>query len=175
MKPYHAAAIALLLAVVSAPALADTEIAFTLPSGVKVKIIEATFDKTLFKVLGCTESSPLCFINGHLPFGVAFGLPETYVKSISVSYRNQSYLLDVSDMYNAWNGRPLEYKGSIRYFGGRCFNTKDCQFRGLFSDGAGSFVAEWRIVNGMPIRTVLTDSDDIISLFMKNIDPPEYD
>jgi hypothetical protein len=171
----HAAALALAFAVVSAPALADTEAAFILPSAVKVKIIEAPFDKKLFKILGCTESGPPCFINGHVPYGVAFGLPETYVKSISVSYRDQSYSLDVSDMYNAWGSRPLQYKDSVRYFGGKCFNAKDCQFRGLFSDGAGSFVAEWRVVNGMPIRTVLTDSNDIVNLFMKNIDPPEYE
>ena len=102
-------------------------------------------------------------------------LPRTYLKSISVSYRNKSYSLDASDMYDAWNGRPLEYKGTVRYFGGKCFSTKDCQFRGLFSDGASSFVAEWRVVNGKPIRTVLTSSGDVVNLFMKNIDPPEYE
>jgi hypothetical protein len=78
-------------------------------------------------------------------------------------------------MYNAWNGRPFEYKGSIPLFRGQVLQYKGLSVSRFLSDGAGSFVAEWRIVNGMPIRTVLTDSDDIISLFMKNIDPPEYD
>src|SRR5271168_566164 len=105
----------------SAPSLADTEATFALPSGVKVKIIEAPFDKKLFKISGCTEDGATCFINGHVSFGVAFGLPTTYPKSISVSYGDQSYALDVSDMYNAWGRRPLEYKGSIRLFGGKCF------------------------------------------------------
>jgi hypothetical protein len=77
-------------------------------------------------------------------------------------------------MYDAWGGRPLEYKGTIRYFGGKCSDQKNCQFRGIFSDGAGSFVAEWRIVGGVPTRTVLSGSDDIVHLFMKNIDPPEF-
>src|SRR5260370_41942717 len=105
-------ALALMLVIASAPVLADTEATFTLPSGVKVKIIEALFDKKVFKISGCTESSTTCFINGHVPFGFDGGLPETYVKSISVSYRHQSYSLDVSDMYNAWVGLPLEYKGT---------------------------------------------------------------
>jgi hypothetical protein len=175
MMIHRAVALALILAVVSAPAFADTEATFTLPSGVKVKIIEAPFYKKFFKISGCTETSGACFINGHVPFGVAFGLPKTYVKSISVSYRNQSYSLDVSDMYDAWGSRPLEYKGSVRYFGGKCFNTKLCQFRGLFSDGAGSFVAEWGVVNGLPIRTVLSGQNDIVNLFMRHIDPPEYE
>jgi hypothetical protein len=174
MTTRRVVALALMLAVVSAPVLADTKATFTLPSGVKVKIIEAPFDKKLFKISGCTESSATCFINGHVPFGFDGGLPGTYVKTISVSYRNQSYSLDASHMYNAWGSRPLEYKGFVRYFGGKCFNTKHCQFRGLFSDGAGSFVAEWQVINGLPTRTVLSDQYDIMDLFTRHIDPPEY-
>jgi hypothetical protein len=47
--------------------------------------------------------------------------------------------------------------------------------RHLFADAAESFVAEWRIINGTFVTTSLSGSDDIISLFMKNIDPPEFD
>jgi hypothetical protein len=156
-------------------AIADTTSTFTLPSGVEVKIIEAPFQKALFKVEGCSEGDLVCRINSHAPAGIAFGLPKTYVKSITVSFQGRSYSLDVSDMYNAWGSRPLEHEGKIRYFGGKCFNSKNCQFRGLFSDAAGTFVAEWRIVNELPIRTVLTDSDDVVNLFTRNIDPPEYE
>jgi len=78
-------------------------------------------------------------------------------------------------MYNTWGNWPLEVKGKIRYFGGKCFNKSNCQFRGLFSDGAGSFVAEWKIVNGVSIRTVPTDSVDVIHLFINHIDPPEFE
>jgi hypothetical protein len=157
-----------------ARSLTDTQATFTLPSGVKVKIVEARFDRKLFRISGCTKGTA-CFIDGRIPFGSYSFLPETYVKSISVLYKGQSYSLDVSDMYDAWRGRPLEYKGVVRYFGGRCTDTKYCQFRGLFSDGASSFVAEWRIADGVPIRTVLSDSGDIVNLFMEHIDPPEYD
>lgn len=157
------------------PALADTTSMFTLPSGVEVKIIEAAFDKSRFKVEGCSDRDSVCRINGHVPVGIAFGLPKTYVKRITVSFKGRSYSLNVSDMYNAWGSRPLEHPGGIRYFGGKCFDTKNCQVRGIFSDAAGTFVAEWRVVNGLPVRTVLTDSNDIVDLFMKNIDPPEFD
>ena len=159
----------------AAVANADTTALFTLPSGVKVQIIEAPFDPSRFKVEGCSGTSEVCRIDGHVPFGTAFGLPRTYVKSIIISFQGHSYSLDVSDMYNAWGSRPLEYKGVIRYFGGKCFDLRNCQFRGLFSDAAASFVAEWGIINGIALRTVLTGSDDVIDLFMKNIDPPEYE
>ncbi len=167
--------IALFLAAAWSSAIADTQAVLTLPSGVSVKITEASFDKELFKVSGCAQSGTTCLINGHIPWGVASGLPRTYLKSIEVSYQNQSYSLEISDMYNAWGGRPLEYKGAIRYFGGKCTGPRNCQFRGLFSDAAGSYVAEWRIVGGLPIRTVLTDSSDVDHLFMQHIDPPEFE
>jgi hypothetical protein len=99
-----------------------------------------------------------------------FGLPSTYVKSITVTVKGRLYSLDVADMYNAWGSRPLEYKGVIRYFGGTCLDSENCRFRGVFSDAAGSFGAEWYIIKGLAIRTVISSSSDIIQLFAKHID-----
>lgn len=159
----------------SSAARADTTSAFMLPSGVKVKVIEATFKKSLFKIEGCAKGDSACRINGHVPFGTSFDLPKTYLKEISILFEGQLHLLDVSNMYNAWGSRPLEYPGKIRYFGGKCSDINNCQFRGLFSDASGSFVAEWRIVGGKSVRTLLTDSNDIVDLFIKHIDPPEFE
>ena len=92
---------------------------------------------------------------------------NTYLKNITASYQGHSYTLDVADMYNAWGNRSLEHPGVIRYFGGRCYDKSNCQFRGIFSDAAGSFVAEWLIVDGLAIRTVLTSSNDVVNLFKK--------
>jgi hypothetical protein len=156
-------------------AIAKQGIAFSLLSGVRVQIVEAPFDKALFKISGCGENDQSCLINGQVPFGTDLGFPNTYTKSITVSYQKQSYSLDVSNMYNAWGNRPLEVKGDVRYFGGKCFYAKNCHFRGLFSDGAGTFVAEWHIVNGTQIRTILTNTNDVVNLFMRHIDPPEYE
>ena len=167
------AIITLIFVTASTFVFADTEATFTLPSGVNVKITEAPFQKKLFKVLGCNNAA--CLINGHVPVGSASELPKTYVKCISAIYQGQSYTLNASDMYNAWGKRPLEVEGAVRYFGGKCLNAKNCQFRGLFSDAAGTFVAEWQIVNGLSSRTVLTDSNDIVNLFMQHIDPPEFE
>lgn len=145
---------------------------FTLPSKVRVKIVESAFGKSSADIVGCTTEDGECRIDGHVPFGIGFGLPKTYVKAITVSYEGRSFNLDSSDMYNAWGDRPFEVKGVIRYFGGSCADPKNCQFRGLFGDGAASFVAEWRVVDGLSVRTVLTDSDDVVALFRRQIDPP---
>jgi hypothetical protein len=153
----------------------DTRSKFTLPSKVEVSIIEEPFYKKKFMVEGCSDKGSICRINGHIPFGVAFGVPKTYVKSIVITFHGKSSALDVSDMYNAWGNRPLEYSDKVRYFGGKCFDVNNCQIRGIFSDAAGSFVAEWLIVDGRAIRTVLTGSSDVVDLFIKHIDPPEFD
>ena len=160
----------------STSALADTTSTFTLPSDVDATIVESVFDKKMFNVEMCPSSGFICRINGRFPYGVDFNVPKTYVKSITISFQGAAYALDVTDMYNAWGDHPLEYyPGAGRYFGGKCFDKKNCQFRGLFSDAAGAFVAEWRIVDAVAIRTVLTLSDDVAHLFGENIDPPEYD
>jgi len=159
----------------SSVVLADTTSTFNLPSGVEVTIVESIFQEEKFDVEGCSTKSSICRINGRFPYGVDLNLPKTYVRSITISFQGTSYALDVTDMYNAWGNRPLEYPGAVRYFGGKCFDKKNCQFRGLFSDAAGSFVAEWLVVDGLAIRTVLTSSNDVVNLFKKNIDPPEFD
>jgi hypothetical protein len=159
------------LILLSGNALADA--AFTLPSGVHVSIVEAKFKKNDFHLSGCEDIDKPCLINGHVPFGPTDNLPKTYVKAITVSYLGHLYSLDVSDMYDAWGSCPLAVRGAVRYFGGSCSTVEICQFRGLFSDGASSYVAEWKIADGIPIRTVLSNSSDIVNLFMQNIDPPE--
>jgi hypothetical protein len=156
-----------------APCNLDAASTFSLPSGVRVTIVEFPFGTDSFRVSGCGSDVQPCLINGRIPFGIAYGLPKTYVKSITVAYRNKSYLLNSSDMFNAWGNRPLAVKGAIRYFGGGCVDSKNCQFRGIFSDGAGTFVAEWRIVDGTEFRDILTDSSDVVDLFMHDIDPPQ--
>ncbi len=172
---------ALVLALAAVAGTGTGDVSFVLPSGVRVRIAEAPFKAGECRVQGCGPEDKACLINGHVPFGTAFGLPQSFVKSIRVEYQGHTYGLDVSDMYDAWGGRPLEakYKGqvAVRYFGGRCSDGSNCHFRGLFSDGAGSFVAEWQIVSGHPVRTVLTDSSDVMHLFTidGNIDgPPDY-
>jgi hypothetical protein len=149
--------------------------AFTLPSGVHVQITEEKFQRNQFKIVGCKNVDKSCLINGHIPFGIMDSLPSTYLKAITVSYLGHSYSLDVANMYDAWDVRPLEFKGSVRYFGGSCSDNQNCRFRGLFSDGAATFVAEWCVVNGSSTRTVLTDSSDVVDLFMRHIDPPDLD
>ena len=145
-----------------------TTASLTLPSGVEITIVEAP-------VTGSYH--PNCRRNGR-PVQFEDYKPRTYVKKITGKYLGQTFTLDSSCMSDAWNGRPLEVPGVIRYFGGSCRILSDglyCALRGIFADGAESFGAEWYLNKGRSIRTVLSGSKDVISLFQSQIDPPEYE
>jgi hypothetical protein len=163
---------AILATMAAAPAA--NVVRFTLPSGVKVEIVEAPFASSGIKAVGCENAVQVCRLGGK-PYGMATGLPKTYVRSIGITYVNATYRLDSADMYDAWGSRPLQKKGGIRYFGGSCSDAKNCVFRGLFGDGASSYVAEWVIFDGVSSRTVLSGDSDLLGLFEKYIDPPVYE
>lgn len=112
--------------------------------------------------------------NGNLVFG-ATRTPKTYVSKIIFNVNNNLYNLENKYMYNAWGNRPLEVPNVIKYFDAHCYDNKNCTIRGIFSDAAGSFVAEWKIINGKSFRTIITDSSDILSMFKNNISPPVFE
>ena len=167
--------IAITILLLSTSVFADGVKVFVLKDGIKISILEVPFDPSSHIVENCDKSQIPCLIDGHFPYGTAFDMPRSQLEELTLSIGNASYKLDTTGMYNAWGKRPLEYKGSIRYLGAHCYNERSCTLRGVFSDAAGSYVAEWKIINGKPHRTVLSSSEDIMYLFMKNIDPPFYE
>ena len=149
-----------------------TSSSLTLPSNVSIRIDEAPFDPGSHNIKGCGGGARSCLIGGRLAFGSADQVPKTYVSSITVSVSGHEYSLDVSQMYDAWGRRTLESNG-MRYFGGSCADALNCTLRGLFSDAAATYAAEWQIAGGVPVRTVLTDSGDVVAAFRQHIDPPK--
>ena len=146
---------------------ADQTYNFVLPSKVKITIVEAPYEKRPASACPGSNSEPKA---GDYR-------PKTYVKSISALFQGQTIRFDVTCMTDAWNGRPLQHEGVVRYFGGWCdlYDKKPyCAFRGVFSDGGESFVAEWYANGNVAKRTVFSRSSDVINLFMKNVDPPKY-
>jgi len=133
---------------------------FVLPSGIQVRIVEAS----------CEGAGTVCQTRGKIAAGVFLGeSPLTYLKEITITNKGKTYRLDTSGMFNAWGNRPLEYPGVIRYFGGYC-DERTCVVRGIFADAALTYVAEWVVVDGVQERTTLTGSQDVVNVFMKNID-----
>ena len=131
---------------------------------IKVKLQETIIDEH--------NKSPLP--NGEFVFGTTKS-PKTFVSEIVFKVRGRAYHLDSRYMYNAWGDRSVTIPDVIKYFYAYCHNEENCIVRGLFSDAGGSFVAEWKIIDGKAIRTVMTNSSDIVSAFSTNISPPMFD
>lgn len=147
---------------------ADQVYKFELPSKVKITIVEAPYAER--PASSCPGAGAAQTADNYQP--------KTYVKSMRAFFQGQTIRFDVSCMTDAWNGRPLRRERGVRYFGGWCklFDKRPyCGFRGVFADGGESFAAEWYANGSVAKRTVFSGSSDVIELFMKNIDPPEYE
>lgn len=146
---------------------------FSFEGGVSVSLSEVTYSQS--DISECVNDRKSCRTNGDIVFGSDNQHPTSYLKAMSVSVDGKTYNLDTSNMYNAWQGKPKEIDGVIKYLHASCFDSNNCTVRGLFSDASGSYIAEWKVINSLPYRTVLTSSGDLVRTFIKNIHPPVYE
>jgi hypothetical protein len=123
-------------------------------NGISISIVEGVFDSNKHNIETYANSNVIVSIDGNEPFGTSFELPKTYVKRILATYQRETYNLESSDMYNAWGNR-LKYAPSSIYFWGECADKYNCTFRGLFADAGAAFSAEWKIINGKSVRTII--------------------
>ena len=169
-----AIALALVTAAAGGPSESgSTTVRVKLPSGVELEIVEAPFRGSGIPVKGCTPSALVCRVGGK-PYGMATGLPTTYLKSVTASYAGSKFKLDCSGIYDA-DVKGHSVQKPVRYFGGSCQGAKDCRLRALLSDAVNTIAVEWVVFDGVAERQIISFDDDIIGLFLKNIDPPVYE
>jgi hypothetical protein len=117
-------------------------------------------------------------VNGTTPFGEGgnpYAIPFSYLAKLSLHVKGKIYLLETTNMYNAWGDRPLEYNGR-KYMAAHCYDPDTCLLRGIFSETSGAYIAEWEIRNGKPIRRILSDAPDLVQFFMRGgVNPPVFE
>ena len=166
--------IPILFCVLSSCAVSQENITtYSFDSGVSVTLTETVYSKS--QLVECEKNNSTCRTNGDVVFGSVNQKPTSYLKQIYINIDDKIYDLDTSYMYNAWAGKPKEVEGVIQYLYASCFDKNNCIVRGLFSDAAGSYIGEWKITNTQPYRTVLTSSNDLVKVFIKDINPPKYE
>lgn len=154
---------------------AESTKSFDLGDSTSVTLVERAFDPAHARIETCGETHQICRINGGAPFGIDGDMPRTYLARLTLKVGRKTYDLDTRGMYDAWGDHPLEGKGTIRYMAASCSDTAFCTLRGIFSDGGGTYVAEWQIRYGISVRTILTDSNDIVNSFLEHLEPPVFD
>ena len=162
---------------VGTPANADEGSTLTLDLGknVTAKVSQRPFDGAQVRIEQCRDGAGICRINGGTPFGISSGLPRTVLAKLTVTVGGRTYELDTSNMYDAWGKRQQEARQVSQFLAAACYDQANCVVRGLFSEGAHAYVAEWAIVDGKASRTMLTGSNDVVELFDRKLAPPAFE
>ena len=107
-------------------------------------------------------SKSLVSIGGEPVLGTDGELPKYVLRKAVLLLNGRRYNLQVSNMYNPWFGEGLKYGPSQK--SARLLKKKSTyQVQAIFSDGAGSYRAEWVIANKISRRTKLSADDQFVS------------
>lgn len=132
----------------------------------KYEKVQLTFVESDFveknNVTDCGDGY-ICLIN-NIPFwGTDGKLPKTHLTKASVNINNNTIELDTTGMYN-----PLLSESNKANYSATHYFDDAWKIRGRFSDGAGSYYAEWLVNKTGSIRILLGDSE-LLSDAINNI------
>ena len=135
-----------------------------------ISVISLPKVRVVIKEISCNPK--LCPINDTEELRPTIKV-KSIVAYVEIKGHQKKYLLPSKDMFDAWGGgRDENINTKYREFGATCYDKNNCVLRGVFGDGAETFVAQWEISDGHVERTVFTAISDVVDLFRSNIDPP---
>jgi hypothetical protein len=160
MKGILMTALVTLLVITISPVFAEksksiNSNSYTIPlgDGISLQMTVAPFDAKKHKINKCKilEWSGVCLIDGKPVFGTDWELPRNQLIKATAKVGANTVNLDVSCMYNPWCGEPDPQAFTLEKVEGGYL------IRGNFSDGAGSYEAEWFIIQDSSVRTRLAN------------------
>ncbi len=123
-----------------------------------LELVKADFEPTNKKI-DYLDGQYAVGIDGTILFGTDGELPRYILKEAVLRIGNRRYHIDVRNMYNPWFEGINEDLFNIGKKGNHFHLT------GIFSDGAGTYAAEWLIIGCSSIRTLITaDEEKIIEI-----------
>lgn len=131
------------------------QVTFDLGHGLTLRMSASPFDPKQHAIETCQreDSSAVCLIDGKPIFGADGEMPRSRLDKATVDLAGRKVELDTSCMYNPWVASP----------GKDSFTATPTEdgflVTGSFSDGAGSYFAQWLIVKGGSVRTVLSTDE----------------
>ena len=158
MKGIIITALVTLLVITSLPASAENSKSinsnsYTIPLGnsMSLQMTVVPFHAKKHKVKKCQilDWSGVCLIDEKPVFGTDWELPINQLIKATVKIGSNTINLDVSCMYNPFLGKPDRQNFIVEEVEGGYL------IRGSFSDGAGSYEAEWFIIQNRSVRTKL--------------------
>lgn len=126
---------------------------FKLNNKVGITFIESDFSKARYKITDCGDSY-ICLINNKPFWGSDGKTPQTTLSKAYVTIKNNMIELDTTGMFNP----SINTANKVNYSAEHYFNDA-WKIRGRFSDGSGSYFAEWLVNKSGSIRILLGDSE----------------
>lgn len=132
-----------------------------------------TLEKRPFKAASHTikyaQKTPVS-INDRPIFGTDGELPKFVLTKATLVLNGTAIALPTAGMYEPWSGTEATGQLNPDFF----HLVKDgpaYKLQAVFSDGAGSYVAEWRIAGQSATRTVLSADEAVVIGFLQHPKP----
>jgi hypothetical protein len=124
----------------------------SLGDGMSLRMTVLPFEPKKHKITKCQiiDWSGICLIDGKPVFGTDWGLPRNQLVQAELRIGPKTINLDVSCMYNV---TPTPQDFTLEKVEGGIL------IRGQFSDGAGSYEAEWFVIENSSVRTRLANKE----------------
>lgn len=121
-----------------------------LGQGLQLLVEARRFDPAQHRIVRCAGGIP-CVIDGSPVFGVEGAMPALAVTRIALRTVGGEIELDHRGMYNPWS--PKEGQRLTAAIVAR--DDDEIRVRGEFSDGSAAYIAEWWVVRGAAVRTLI--------------------
>jgi len=118
--------------------------------------------KLRFQEQKAADTSPIVAdIDGKIVFGTDGELPRFQLAKATLLFNGRQYRLLTDQMYNPWFGTGAAAYPNKRFFKFRR-DKGGYILRAMFSDGAGGYVAEWRVIATSATRTILSNDEEFM-------------
>ena len=127
-------------------------------NGINIIVQVNVFDMKKHKFQYCGDY--LCLIDQKPFFGTDGKMPQKYLEALIFEMNGTQIPLEVTGMYEPLiNKENIKNKISVSHHWGDVFKV-----RAMFSDGAGSYIAEWLIIKNESTRTHISDLESLFDL-----------
>jgi hypothetical protein len=98
-------------------------------------------------------------IDGHQVEGVDGNIPTTQLDEAFLTIRGRKIVLDTSCLYEPWHTAPSKEKFTAKWWEGEPQKDREVlTISGSFSDGAGGYTVQWRVVDDTSLRIAIEQS-----------------
>ncbi len=122
---------------------------------IQMEMYRIKFD-TIGKHFEYYNNKYLLSINSYPLLGTDGEFPKYQLSKAVLTIGKYKYDLQVDNMYNPWFGEKPDDKMFYLKIDGT-----EIRIRAIFSDGAGTYGAEWLVAGRSSIRSILTNDEEI--------------